>query len=141
MRCVSLPEGSRRVVLVVDDDAATRKLLRKILQHLGFKVFEASTGRAAITFLTSTRPDLVTLDLLLPELSGFEILNFIRRTPQIDSLPVLVISARLLPEDQAQAREQGASGYLTKPFKPAVLEGCVRALLAANSDPGPARTA
>ncbi|GAC1340617.1 MAG: response regulator [Myxococcales bacterium] len=132
---------SRRVVLVVEDDAATRALLCKLLQNLGFKVFEAPTGRAAMGFLTNNRPDLVILDLVLPELSGFEILGFIRKSPRLDSLPVLVVSARQLPEDQAQAREQGASAYLTKPFKPDDLAHWVRSLLAANSDPGPARTA
>jgi two-component system chemotaxis response regulator CheY len=133
--------SSRKVVLIVDDDAAIRTLMKRTLQRLGLKVFEASNGRAAISYLTNYKPDLVCLDLVLPELSGFEIITFIRRNRRFDALPVLVISGRHLPEDQAQASEQGASAYLTKPFKPAELEQCVRSLLAANSDPGPARLA
>jgi two-component system chemotaxis response regulator CheY len=132
---------SRKVVLIVDDDTAIRTLLKRSLQHLGLKVFEASNGRSAIEYLKKNKPDLVCLDLVLPELSGFEILAFIRRHRHFDTLPVLVVSARPLPEDQAQAREHGASAYLIKPFKPGEFEHCVRSLLAANSDPGPARTA
>jgi two-component system chemotaxis response regulator CheY len=140
-RVGTLEVSSRKVVLLVEDDAAIRVLLKKALQRLGLKVFEASNGRGAINFLTNNKPDLVCLDLVLPELSGFEILTFIRRNRSFDALPVLVISARPLPEDQAQAREQGASAYLTKPFTRGEFEHCVRSLLAANSDPGPARTA
>jgi DNA-binding response OmpR family regulator len=134
----TLEVSTRKVVLVVDDDAAIRTLLKKTLQRVGLNVFEASNGCAAISFLTNNSPDLVCLDLVLPELSGFEILTFIRRNRRFDELPVLVVSARPLPEDQAQARELGASAYLTKPFKPGELEHWVRFLLA---DPGSARTA
>jgi two-component system chemotaxis response regulator CheY len=137
----TLEISSRKVVLLVDDDAAIRGMLKKYLHRLGLKVFEASNGRAAITFLTDNTPDLVCLDLVLPELSGFEIIKFIRHNRRFDTLPVLVISARSLPEDQAQAREQGASAYLPKPFTQGDLEHCVRSLLAANSDPGPVRRA
>jgi two-component system chemotaxis response regulator CheY len=140
-RVATLEVSSRKVVLLVEDDTAIRVLLKKALQRLGLKVFEASNGRGAINFLTNNKPDLVCLDLVLPELSGFEILTFIRRNRRFDALPVLVVSARPLPEDQAQAREQGASAYLTKPFTRGEFEHCVRSLLAANSDPGPARTA
>jgi two-component system chemotaxis response regulator CheY len=133
--------SSRKVVLLVEDDASIRALLKRSLQRLGLKVFEASNGRAAINFLTNNKPDLVCLDLVLPELSGFDIITLIRRNRRFDALPVLVISARPLPEDQAQAREQGASAYLTKPFTRGEFEQCVRSLLAANSDPEPARTA
>lgn len=137
----TLEVSSLKVVLIVDDDATIRGMLKKFFHRLGLKVFEASNGRAAIKFLTNNNPDLVCLDLVLPELSGFEVLTFIRHNRRFDTLPVLVVTARPLPEDQAQAREHGASAYLTKPFTQRELEHCVRSLLAANSDPGPARTA
>ena len=137
----TLEVSSRKVVLIVEDDAAIRAVLKKMLHRLGLKVVEASNGRAAIKFLTDNDPDLVCLDLVLPEMSGFEVLTFIRHKRRFDTLPVLVITARPLPEDQAQAREHGASAYLTKPFTPGELAHCVRSLLAANSDQGPARTA
>lgn len=140
--CVStLDIAPRKSALVVDDDAAARKLLKRTLQRLGFRVVEAGTGRAAVAFLNTNNPDLVCLEMVLPEMSGFEIIAFIRRHPRFAATPVVVVSHRNLPEDQAQAREQGAAAYLTKPFKPEELERCVRSLVAANSDPGSARSA
>lgn len=130
-----------KVALVVDDDAAARKRCKRALHRLGFKVSEASAGRTAIAFLANNPVDLVCLELVLPEMSGFEVIGFIRRTPRFAATPVVVVSGRQLPEDQAQAREQGASAYVTKPFRLDELERCVRSLLAANSDPGSARSA
>lgn len=131
----------RKVALVIDDDAQARKRLKRTLQRLAFRVVEAGTGRAAIAFLASNPVDLVCLELVLPEMSGFEVIGFIRHAPRFATTPVVVVSGRQLPEDQAQAREQGASAYVTKPFRAEELERCVRSLLAANSDPGSARSA
>ena len=110
-------------------------MLRRILEHQGLFVVDAANGRAAIQFLTDHRPDIVCLDLMLPELSGFEICAFIRQNRRFDDMPVLVISGRLLPEDQAQAEELGATAYITKPFKPEQLAKWVAKLLP-GTDPG-----
>jgi two-component system chemotaxis response regulator CheY len=104
-------------------------MLRKILEHNGLFVVEAATGNLAIQFLADRTPDIVCLDLMLPELSGFDICAFMRKERRFDKVPVLVISGRLLPEDQAQAEELGASAYLTKPFKPAQLTSWLKKLL------------
>jgi len=125
---VATPSPSR-LALVVEDDASIRGMLRRILEHQGLFVVDASNGRAAIQFLTDHRPDIVCLDLMLPELSGFEICTFIRNDRRFDAMPVLVISGRLLPEDQAQAQEMGATAYITKPFKPEQLARWVKKLL------------
>ena len=126
---VTLNQPPARLALVVEDDAAIRLMLRKILEHSGLFVVEAATGHAAIRFLTDHKPDFICLDLMLPELSGFDICAFIRAHPRYDHVPVLIISGRQLPEDQAQARELGASAYLVKPFKPEQLSRCVLELL------------
>jgi len=119
-------------VLVVDDDPPMRKLVRSYLEKMGHQVEEASCGAAAITHLSKTRPDLICLDLTLPEFSGFDICDFIRAQPELAKVPVLMISARKLPNDRALAEEAGVSGYLTKPFKPADFAHHVNALLGAR---------
>jgi CheY-like chemotaxis protein len=106
-------------VLVVEDSPMFRRMLGDMLQELGFsRVLEAFSGRAAIEQLSEGRPDLVCLDLTLPDISGFEVCEHIRASPTHKDVPVLMISARTLSLDRAQAEEAGASGYLIKPFTP-----------------------
>jgi two-component system chemotaxis response regulator CheY len=106
-------------VLVVEDSPMFRRMLGDMLQELGFtKVLEAFGGRAAMEMLADARPDLVCLDLTLPDVSGFEVCEHIRASPQLKDTPVLMISARTLAVDRAQAEEAGATGYLIKPFTP-----------------------
>ncbi len=102
-------------VLLVEDDPALRKLVKGFLQVAGFGVVEAFDGRRAMTFLKEQRFDLIVLDLMLPESSGYDVLDFIKREVPHKS-PILMVSARGLPEDRAQAEELGASMYLIKPF-------------------------
>ncbi len=106
-------------VLIVEDSPMFRKMLSDMLQSLGFtRVLEASSGTAALELLTEERPELVCLDLTLPDISGYEVCEFIRSTPVLQDIPVLMISARTQTMDRAQAEEAGASGYLIKPFTP-----------------------
>ena len=106
----------KRTALVVEDDPEVRKLVRKCLERMEFGVSEARTGKEAMDMLGKMHPDLVCLDLMLPEQSGYEICEHIRRTTVLREVPVLVISARALPEDRAHAEEVGADAYLIKPF-------------------------
>jgi two-component system chemotaxis response regulator CheY len=106
-------------VLVVEDSPMFRRMLGDMLQELGFtRVLEAFGGRAAMEMLADARPDLVCLDLTLPDVSGFEVCEHIRASPRLKDTPVLMISARTLAVDRAQAEEAGATGYLIKPFTP-----------------------
>jgi two-component system chemotaxis response regulator CheY len=116
-------------VLVVDDDPGIRKLVRKCLEAMGLKVEEASCGRTAITQLEHDAPELVCLDLMLPELSGYDVCEHIRRTPRLQRVRVLMMSARAHPVDRAYAEEAGAAAYLTKPFTIAEFTSQVSALL------------
>ena len=103
--------------LVVEDDPEIRKLIRKYLEKMGLEVREASTGKAAFVALSNTVPQLVCLDLMLPETSGYDICNHIRKTPALKGVRVLVISARSMPPDRAHAEEVGADAYLIKPIR------------------------
>ena len=106
-----------RTALVVEDDPEIRKLIRKYLEKMGLEVREASTGKAAFVALSNTVPQLVCLDLMLPETSGYDICNHIRKTPALEGVRVLVISARSMPPDRAHAEEVGADAYLIKPIR------------------------
>jgi DNA-binding response OmpR family regulator len=101
---------------LVEDDPVVRKLVKTYLERMALFVIEAADGRSALKQLTEMVPDLVCLDLVLPESSGYEVCEFIRRLPALRDVPVMVMSARALPEDRAHAVEVGASAYLIKPF-------------------------
>lgn len=108
--------GKRMVVLVVDDDAGIRKLVQHYLGALDMDVVEAADGKTALQKLSVDGIDLVFLDLMLPEASGYDVCDFIRNSSSHKDVPVLMMSARSLPEDRAQAEELGADAYIVKPF-------------------------
>ncbi len=108
------PKGK---VLIVEDDPALRRLVAGYLGVLGFETVEAADGASAIRLLSQAPAlCLVCLDLMLPETSGYEVCEYIRSSPALKHLPVLMMSARTLPEDRAHAEEVGVSSYLIKPF-------------------------
>ena len=116
----SSPSGegmAARKALVVEDHPDARALVRTYLMAMGLEVVDVAEGRSAIRVLQTTRPDLVCLDLMLPELSGFEVCEFMRASPELRDVPILVMSARAKPMDRAFAEEVGATAYLVKPFK------------------------
>lgn len=100
--------------LVVEDDPAVRKLVGSYLKALQFAVMEAPDGKKGMAALAEGKFDLLVLDLMLPESSGYDVLDYLRKEGK--KLPVLMISARGLPEDRATAEELGATLYLIKPF-------------------------
>ncbi|HEX5750931.1 MAG TPA: response regulator [Archangium sp.] len=120
-------------VLVVEDSPMFRRMLSDMLQSLGYtRVLEAFSGQAAKELLAEQTPDLVCLDLTLPDISGYEVCEHIRATPGLQDVPVLMISARTQTMDRAQAEEAGASGYLIKPFTPEELRQQVERVMAAR---------
>jgi CheY-like chemotaxis protein len=128
----------QRTALVVEDSPLFRKMLGDMLQELGFtRVTEAASGNAAKELLAEVRPDLVCLDLTLPDISGYDVCEHIRASPALRDVPVLMISARTQAMDRAQAEEVGASGYLIKPFTHEELRHQVERVLAT----GPRREA
>jgi two-component system KDP operon response regulator KdpE len=109
---MSLVDAGRRV-LVVEDERAIRQVLRLNLAARGYLVDTAVTGRSAVDLVQRWRPDLVILDLGLPDMDGLEV---IARVRGFSAAPILVISARDTPTAQAAAIAAGASGFLLKPF-------------------------
>jgi two-component system chemotaxis response regulator CheY len=119
----------KQKTLLVEDDPALQKLVKSYLDQMGVEVLVASDGQSAISLLAEHTPDLVCLDLMLPQVSGYDVCEHMRKTPRLRAVPVLIMSARTLPEDRAHAEEVGASAYLIKPFSRAQFSEQVRSLL------------
>ncbi len=129
----------KRVILVVDDEPAIVRLVRAKLQADGFGVITADRGAAALDLLDEERPDLVILDLMMPEMDGFETLRKMRR---FSSTPVIMLTARGSDTDKLRGFEHGVDDYITKPFNPDELSARVSAVLrrTGGDAPKPAQT-
>ena len=114
-------------ILVVDDDRSVRESLRRSLAFNGFQVELANDGQAALESVTSTRPDAMVLDVMMPRLDGLEVCRRLRGTG--DDLPILVLTARDLVSDRVAGLDAGADDYLPKPFALRELQARLRALL------------
>jgi DNA-binding response OmpR family regulator len=108
------------VVLLVDDDRAMRMVCVVNLEAEGFRVLVAETGRQALALAAAERPDLVLLDVMLPDMGGFEVAAELRH------LPIVFLSARGSESDLERGRQEGALDYVTKPFDPIGLSGRLR---------------
>ena len=115
-------------VLVVDDDEVIRRLIAVNLQLEGFEVTTAVDGEDALGMVHEVRPDLVTLDVVMPRLDGIRTAARLRADPRTRGLKIVMISACAQSSDLARAREAGVDAYLTKPFDPERLLAVVRGL-------------
>ena len=115
-----------RRILVVDDEERMVRFIRLNLEHDGFQVSEAFNGTQAINKLRSSMPDLILLDVMMPDIDGFEVLKMIR---EIHTVPVIMLTAKGEEEDRIRGLESGADDYITKPFSPRELVSRVRAVL------------
>ena len=115
-----------RKILVVDDEERMVRFIRLNLEHDGFQVIEAFNGTQAINKVRSNMPDLVLLDVMMPDIDGFEVLRIIR---EVSSVPVIMLTAKGEEDDRVKGLELGADDYITKPFSPRELVSRVRAVL------------
>ena len=116
----------RRKVLVVDDEERMVRFIRLNLEHDGFIVIEAFNGKQALQRLRDATPDLILLDIMMPDLDGFEVLQMIR---EINNVPVIMLTAKGEEDDRVRGLELGADDYITKPFSPRELVSRVKAVL------------
>ena len=126
-------------ILVVDDEATVREVVRKYLEHDGYRVTEAETGTEALAYLREQRPDLLILDLMLPGMDGFAITRSVRNANdyaplKVDNdIPIIILTARTSELDRIAGFELGADDYVVKPFSPRELVARVRAVLRRSS--------
>jgi DNA-binding response OmpR family regulator len=116
-------------ILVADDEPALLRLLEFVLGRRGFIIQGVTNGNAAIEVLKVESPDLVILDVMMPGLDGYEVLTFIRETPRLEGLPVVMLTARAQLDDIQRGLTLGADAYLAKPFDPEELLSVVESLL------------
>lgn len=116
-------------ILVVEDDPVIARMEIKLLQNAGFKTRHADCGQATRAALTDWKPDLVTLDVRLPDANGFEILGWLRQHPDFSKLPIIMVTAETEAEDVLKGLRGGADGYIFKPFQAEALIQCIRKVL------------
>ena len=115
-----------RLILVVDDEARMVRFIQLNLEHDGFQVISANNGREALEQVRSQLPNLILLDVMMPDLDGFEVLERIREQ---SAVPIIMLTAKGEEDDRVRGLELGADDYITKPFSPRELVSRVRAVL------------
>ncbi len=116
----------RNLILVVDDEPPIVRLVKAKLRVDGYEVLTASSGEQALEILTQESPDLVVLDVMMPDMDGFETL---RRIRQVSNVPVVMLTARGSDMDKLKGLQSGADDYITKPFNPDELEARIAVIL------------
>jgi CheY-like chemotaxis protein len=125
--------GTRRV-LVVDDEPDVLLLCRVNLEFEGYEVVEATDGEAALAAAREHRPDAVLLDVMMPKLDGWQVLEALKSDPELRHIPVVVLTAKVQDEDQIRGWSQGAADYITKPFSPLALSQVLQDVLATDPE-------
>lgn len=116
----------RRRILVVDDEERMVRFIRMNLEHDGFQVSEAFNGKQAIQKMRDVTPDIILLDVMMPDLDGFEVLETVR---EFSNVPVIMLTAKGEEDDRVRGLEHGADDYITKPFSPRELVSRIKAVL------------
>ena len=105
----------QKTVIVVEDEPDAAELFAEMMRVSGFRVLKTYSSTPAISMIAHEQPDVVILDIMMPDISGLEVLRFMRREQQLMHIPVIVVSARSMPSDIQEGLEAGATIYLTKP--------------------------
>jgi two-component system cell cycle response regulator DivK len=113
-------------ILAVDDQEDNRRILRDLLTSAGYEVIEAVNGEEAVTLAESQRPDLILMDIQLPDIDGYEATRRIKANPALRGTPLIVVTSYALSGDEAKATAAGADAYVSKPFSPRALLAKVR---------------
>ena len=116
-------------VLVVDDSAVVRELIAVNLELEGLEVVRCSDGQEALEAVALQRPDAITLDVMMPRLDGFSMVERLRADPLTADIPVVIVTGRASAADLARGQELGVEAYLTKPFEPSELVATVVKLI------------
>ena len=119
-----------KCILVVEDQEDNRRILRDLLGNAGFELIEAESGEDALSAVRTRRPDLILMDIQLPQMDGYEATRRIKSNPDMKTVPIIAVTSYALSGDDAKALAAGCSAYVTKPFSPRALVAKVREYLA-----------
>jgi two-component system, OmpR family, alkaline phosphatase synthesis response regulator PhoP len=122
--------AGRPVVIVIDDETDILDLIRLVLEEAGIVVVTARSGHEGLQRLYREKPDLILLDIMMPDLDGMELLKILKIEDATASIPVAMLTARVEPKDKAAALQEEAADYICKPFTPDELVVRVKAILA-----------
>src|SRR3972149_10459780 len=116
-------------ILVVDDDPIIIQITAKVLSVAGYEVFKAASGPEALKQVDDIRPDLIILDVMMPEMNGYEVCRRLRSLTTTAHLPIMMLTAQESVEEKVRGFEAGADAYMIKPFQPPALQARVKGLL------------
>jgi two-component system cell cycle response regulator DivK len=125
---------SGKRILYVEDNEFNRKIVRDLLARTSYRLIEAGDGEKGVTMAQAERPDLIIMDIQLPQLSGLDATRRLRADPRTAGIPIIVITSFALSGDEQRAMEAGAAAYLAKPYSPRELLRTIRSL-APEADP------
>ena len=132
---------SKPRILIADDNQDLAKIMRVVLNDAGFEVHAVYSGKDALDWLAGNTPDVLILDLMMPDVSGFTILRQLRASENPNPLPVIVLTARSDPEARTESQSAGANAFITKPINSKALVEHVRQALALRAKAPPASNA
>ncbi len=125
------PDASQKRILICDDDPVILRLLQVNLELEGYQPLLAQHGAKAVEVATAEHPDLVILDIMMPQMDGYEAAQRLKSDERTKSIPVIFLSAKAQPSDIEKGKSYGVEEYLTKPFDPAELLAVVQRLVGA----------
>ena len=105
----------KKTVIIVEDEPDAAEMFAEMMRVSGYRVVKIFSSTPAIGIITAENPDVVILDVMMPDISGLEVLRFMRREPKLENIPVILVSAKSMPSDIKIGMDAGASRYLTKP--------------------------
>ncbi len=120
---------TEKKILAIDNDSTVLELLKRIVELKGFTLFGASGGAEGIEIARKEKPVLIILDLMMPEMSGFEVLKALRDDPCCAETPVIILSVQSDAQSKKESAKLGANAYITKPFKPNQLVETIKTYL------------
>ena len=111
-----MPQANSTVILLVDDSEVSNFLMQSILEEKGYTTLTVSNGKAALEILKKKHPDLIILDIMMPEMNGFGVLESVKKYEETAMIPVIILTARNNLRDQEKAISMGAADYVIKPI-------------------------
>ncbi|HCR72771.1 MAG TPA: hypothetical protein DIW23_15105 [Anaerolineae bacterium] len=106
---------NQKTVMIIEDETDAAELFGEMMRVNGFRVIKMFSSTPAIPMIAQEKPDVILLDIMMPDISGLEVLRFMQREPELAKIPVIVVSAKSMPSDIKSGLEAGAAIYLTKP--------------------------